>query len=68
MYIPGKKLGGTDALSRYGVRHGCETEEISLRKHLIGLLASEVTDMVLHLVGSGGISNTLFITCDMGGG
>ena len=46
VYIPGKEIGGTDALSRYGVKTGQdetdspETEEPSLRKHLVSLLAS----------------------------
>ena len=52
VYIPGKMLGGTDALSRYGVRH-CQDasgnsnfqeqhnpSQPSVRQHLIGLLAS----------------------------
>ena len=57
IYVPGKQLGGTDALSRYGVRHDCEKEEVSLRKHLVGLLASEELDSIDHwdadnLVGS----------------
>ena len=48
VYIPGKLLGGTDALSRYGVCH-CSDKEIqqvthedslSDRKHLIGLMAT----------------------------
>ena len=45
-YIPGKLLGGTDALSRYSVHH-CTEEEIweqdnsqSTRQHLISLLAT----------------------------
>ena len=37
LYVPGKELGGTDALSRYGVTH---EECTSTRKHLIGLLAT----------------------------
>ena len=52
VYVPGRELGGTDALSRYGVRHSecndtvaglsSSTEpETSLRKHLVGLLATE---------------------------
>ena len=32
VYIPGKMLGGTDALSRYGVRH-CLTNTISQLQH-----------------------------------
>ena len=45
-YIPGKQIGGTDALSRYGVIAGEEgpdlgtVEEPSARKHLISLLVS----------------------------
>ena len=40
VYIPGKRIGGTDALSRYGIRPEhqetgeLETEEPSIRKHL----------------------------------
>ena len=38
MYIPGKEIGGTDALSRYGVRHDeCEP---SVRKHLVSLMTN----------------------------
>ena len=42
IYNPGKQLGGTDALSRYGVRHAeCnEGSELEVRKHLVGLLAT----------------------------
>ena len=40
VYVPGKELGGTDALSRYGVRHE-DCQPVSARKHLVGLLASE---------------------------
>lgn len=42
IYIPGKEIGGTDALSRYGVRHDdCEP---SVRKHLVGLMINSVTE------------------------
>ena len=52
VYVPGRELGGTDALSRYGVRHSecndlvaglssSSEQPISLRKHLVGLLAIE---------------------------
>ena len=46
IYIPGKQLGGTDALSRYGVRHAdCnEGSELGVRKHLVGLLATVESD------------------------
>ena len=46
VYIPGKEIGRMDALSRYGVRHGqddCEVET-SVRKHMIGLIASSDED------------------------
>ena len=43
VYVPGKKLGGTDALSCYGVRHE-DCDDVSLRKHLIGLLAVDDPD------------------------
>ena len=49
IYVPGIQLGGTDALSRYGVRHGCESEEVSLRKHVVGLIATDETDMIEYL-------------------
>ena len=48
VYILGKLLGGTDALSRYGVCHCSEDENVqalrhnsepSVRQHLVGLLA-----------------------------
>ena len=41
VYIPGKRLGGTDALSRYGVRH-CQTEGavfITESQHQCGSIA-----------------------------
>ena len=42
IYIPGKLLGGADALSRYGVRHeDFETEEPNIRKHLIFFYTKE---------------------------
>ena len=41
IYIPGKEIGGTDALSRYGVRH--EECEPSVRKHLIGLMINSLS-------------------------
>ena len=37
IYVPGKELGGTDALSRHGVTH---EECVATRKHLISLLAT----------------------------
>jgi hypothetical protein len=52
VYIPGKLLRGTDALSRYGVRH-CTEEEIhhiihddspSDGRHLIGLMATATSN------------------------
>ena len=49
VYIPGKQLGGTDALSRYGVRHDCDGEEVEVRKHIVGLLATEEQDVVTGL-------------------
>ena len=48
IYVPGKQLGGTDALSRYGVRHNCEQDEVSIRKHVVGLLASEELESIDH--------------------
>ena len=57
VYVPGRELGGTDALSRYGVRHSeCNDivaglssspePETSLRKHLVGLLAMRMMSKV----------------------
>ena len=50
IYIPGKRLGGTDALSRYGVRHSeCISDDdsgVTVRKHLIGLLAESSSDQI----------------------
>ena len=43
VYIPGKLLGGTDALFRYSLRHCTEEEEFLATIHdssLIGLLAT----------------------------
>ena len=58
VYIPGKEIGGTDALSRYGVRHSldeCE-EQSSIRKHIIGLIASSDEDEVSEIIST--MSNT----------
>ena len=50
-FIPGKQIGGTDALSRYGVIAGEEghdfstVKEPSARKHLISLLASVADEL-----------------------
>ena len=38
VYIPGKKIGGTDALSRHGIREEHVMQEISLHKHLFSLI------------------------------
>ena len=62
VYIPGNLLGGTDALSRYSLRH-CTEEEVlatvhdrrlSDRQHLIGLsvqdcLLLDIDTQGLHL-------------------
>ena len=55
LYIPGKLLGGTDALSRYGVKHcGCGNDEgnkVDVRKHYIGLLADSSNDQICQILG-----------------
>jgi hypothetical protein len=58
VYIPGKLLGGTDALSRYGVHH-CTDEELqhivhdnspSNRQHLIGLMATATANPMIPVI------------------
>ena len=53
LYILGKLLGGTDALSRYGVRHEdwrAEETNKDNRKNLKGLLAEGITDQIALLM------------------
>jgi hypothetical protein len=58
VYIPGKLLGGTDALSRYGVCHCTEKEfqhivndnSLSDRQHLIGLVATATTNPMTPVI------------------